>query len=664
MRARLHGRLGGEERGVILTVSALVVVVLAVVVALVVDLGQLRSDRRTNKSVADVAARAGISRLSYGPWAGVCQARRYLLQNAKGFSSFDPGSETWSNAATPPTVYSSTPCPVNPLTPDTTPCAANNPATWARLQATALGGRVTIEIQAGYAMPDSRFTEDSGRGDVGDPAFGSCDNLAVILTQDRELLFAPVIGVASGESRVRSVGRLNAVETLEFVAALQLLEENNCNVLQTGGAGTRVVSQPLGTYPGTIQIDSAADSGSCPAPILNGQATAGGPSIVACSTNSTNPICQSGTGDRPSRIGIYALNFSRPPGYITSGYPDTYGDRAAVGSPRTGRKFADRRYRANVDTFDESVKGVLTGNSGRPPGCASVVDNACTGNGLTWLVLQQTDCNNLVAFFLVPGRSSAQNIWFNCDLSVGSPLTLSAADSYMVVTGQLQVTSTFTVSDPRKLYIGGRATGNKIGLDLGGGGVLTVNNGGQLTCQTRTQVGKVTRMVVGNGSMNVASASTARLCQTFVLMASGYDKIPATDGTSPCKTTACSTYTGTVSISSGGFVDWSSPNEIRDRQPTANELATTNQFEDLALWTEAGGNGNSMAGGATTSMAGSFFLPNADSFNLAGGGALPVYLSAQFIATSMKVTGNATVNLVPNPIDSIPTSIYTVLLVR
>jgi hypothetical protein len=63
-------------------------------------------------------------------------------------------------------------------------------------------------------------------------------------------------------------------------------------------------------------------------------------------------------------------------------------------------------------------------------------------------------------------------------------------------------------------------------------------------------------------------------------------------------------------------------------------------------------------------MAGAFFLPNADAFNLAGNGSLPVYLSAQFIATSMKVTGGATVNLVPNPFDSIPTFVYNILLVR
>ena len=654
---------GTDERGVVLVITALVVVALAAIVALVVDLGQLRSDRRSNKAVADVAARAGISRLPFGPWAGVCQARRYLLDNAKGFDAFDAGSETWSNAATPATVAGTSPCPANVLTPDPTPCQPNAPATWAKLQATAGGGRFSIEIQAGYAMPDSRFAEDTGRADTGNPAAGSCDNLAVIVTQRRPLLFAPVLGVADGESRVRSVGRLNAIETLEFVAALQLLEEHKCAVLETGGANTRVISQPFQTYPGTIQIDSAADSGSCPSPILNGQATAGGPSIVACSTDSTNLSCLDGTGTRPSRIGIYALNFSRPPGYITSGYPSTYGDTAAMASPRTGRKYADRRYRANVRSLDATVKSVITGNSGRPPGCATVVNNACTGNGTTWLVLQPSDCGSLATFFLVPGRSSAQHIWFNCDLNVTTPLTLSAANSSIVVTGQLEVSNVFTITDPRRVYIGGRATGNKVGLDLSGG-VFTVNPGGHLSCNTRTEVGHTTRLVVGSGSMKVSSGATVRMCQTFVLLASGYDKVPSVDGNSPCQTSACAGYTGTISISSGGFVDWSAPNEIRDRLPDATELATTNPFEDLALWTEAGGNGNSMAGGATTSMAGSFFMPNADAFNLTGGGALPVYLSAQFIATSMKVSGGATVNLVPNPLDSIPTSVYTVVLVR
>ena len=658
MKGRAHG-----ERGAVLVVTALASVGALLMVALVVDLGQLRVDRRTNKGVADVAARAGIGRLPFAPWPGVCKARDFLLGNARGFSSFDPGSETWSNAAA--LVYATNPCPAAATATDSPRCVANAPASWAKIQATAGQGRFTIEIQSGYALPDARFAEDATRGDPGAADQGSCDNLAVIITERQAPSFAQVGGIGATNVRVRSVGRLNASETLDFVAALQLLERNKCGVLQTGGANTRVIAQPYGVYPGTIQIDSAGDSGTCPSPILNAQATSGGPSVLACSVNSTNPDCRPGTGTRPSRIGIFAINFKQPANVISTSFPSTYGDTKAVGSPRTGRKYTDLRYRNNIATLDQTAQTVLTGNSGRPPGCTLIQNNACTGNGVTWLVLQPLDCGTLNDFFLVSGRASAQNIWFNCDLNVTTAITLSASNSYIVVTGNLAVNNAFTITDPRKVYIGGQASGNKVGLDLtGSSSVLNMNVGGASTCSGRTGPGHANRLVIANGSLKSASGSTVRMCQTFTYMASGYGKVPATDGTVPCSSAACSNYTGTIVVSSGSSVDLSAPNEITGRLPDAAELATTNPFEDLGFWTEAGGNTNGLTGGAATRLRGVFFLPNADSFNLAGGGSLPIDLSAQFVSTSLKVTGGATVNLVPNPEDSVPVTIYTTLLVR
>jgi hypothetical protein len=247
---------------------------------------------------------------------------------------------------------------------------------------------------------------------------------------------------------------------------------------------------------------------------------------------------------------------------------------------------------------------------------------------------------------------------------VSSAVTLSAANSFIVVTGQLAVNATFTVTDPRTVYVGGKATGNKVGLDLtGSSSMLNMNMGAASSCSGRTGPGHANKLVLGNGSMKAASGSTIRMCQTFTYLASGYDKVPTVDGNDPCSS-PCSTYSGTIDISSGSTVDLSAPNEITGRLPAASELATTNPFEDLALWMEAGGNTNGMAGGASTRLTGVFFLPNADAFNLTGGGSLPIDLSAQFVSTSLKVAGGATVNLVPNPEDSIPVTIYTVLLVR
>jgi hypothetical protein len=641
---------------------ALISVSALMMVGLVLDGGQLRLDRRVSKGVTDMAARAGIARLPFGPWSGVCKAREFLLGNAKGFSTFDPGSETWSTVAGG--LIASNPCPGVAFAADAVPCAPNAPATWAKLQATAGSGRFTVEIQSGYSLPDPRFATDAGLGDAGATDMGSCDNLAVILTERQAPSFAQVGGGETTNVRVRSVGRLNSTQTLDFIAALQLLERNKCDVLQVGGNGTRVIAQPYNTYPGTIQIDSAGDVGSCPSPILNSQATSGGPAVLACSANSTNPDCRPGTGSRPSRVGIYAINFNKPEAIISSGFPATYGDTRAVASPRTGRKFTDLRYRANVAALDQEARSVLTGNGGLPPGCTSVnlLTSTCTGNGLTWLVVQ--DCGALGTFFnAVLGRNAMQNIWFRCDLNVTTPLALSAANSYIVVTGKLAVNSTFTISDPRKVYIGGEASGNKVGLDLTGSGTLNMNTGGETLCSARIDPGHSNRLVVGNGSMKVASGFTARMCQTFSFLASGYGRVPTVNGTLPCGS-SCSTYTGTVEVTAGATVDLSAPNEITGRLPDAAELMTTNPFEDLGLWVEAGGGNNGLTGGAATKLRGVFFLPNADPFTLAGGGSLPIDLSAQFVSRTLKVQGGATVNLVPNPEDSIPVTIYTTLLVR
>ncbi|HWI05872.1 MAG TPA: hypothetical protein VNT52_18840, partial [Acidimicrobiales bacterium] len=226
------------------------------------------------------------------------------------------------------------------------------------------------------------------------------------------------------------------------------------------------------------------------------------------------------------------------------------------------------------------------------------------------------------------------------------------------------VNSIFTLDDPRKVYVGGTDAGNKIGLELTGSGTLNMNTGGAIACSGRAGTDIANRLVVGKGSLRVGAGFTVRLCHTFTYLASGYDKVPAADGTVPCLTTACGNYSGTISISSGANVDMSAPNQITGRLPSAAELANTNPFEDLVMWTEAGGNSNTMAGGASTNLTGVFFLPNAKDFNLTGGGSLPIRLSAQFVSTTLKVTGNATINLVPNPEDSIPVTIYTTLLVR
>lgn len=680
-----------DERGGIIILYGLAVTAIATMAALVLDLGQLRADRRVNKTVADTAVRAGLGVLQAGPWSGVCRARDYVAANS-GFTSFDPGSERWFQLASPLNELTSSPCLNTGGAPFVNLClpggmGAPRTDTWGRLTATAGAGRFTVEIQSGYAMPDSRFPEDQvAVADTGDPLKGSCDNLVVIISERRTPLFGGIVDGRDRTTTIRSVGRLSQISNGEHNPALLLLERHGCEVLVAGSNNTRVIAQPYLDHPGVIQIDSADDEGGCAngQAVLNGADTSGGPSIIACSAKTVAPTpgCNPATGDKAARVGIYALNFPHLPGdRVTTDFPSTYGDRQAVPSAQSGRAPLDSLYRQNVQTLDTTAEAVLTGNAGKPPGCASVVNNACTGNGITWLVLQQADCNSLASnslfnFFnplipVLPLRTLAQNIWFNCDLSVKTPLplVLAGVNSSVVVTGQLQVLGDFSISDPRTVYVGGRSTGNRIGLDVGNGGVLSVNRASAVDCTARAGLGRYTKVVVGNGSMTLASGGAAHLCQTFVFMANGFDKVPATDNTAPCSD-PCDGYGGTVGIGSGSTVDWSAPNLIVNRRPDFDEIdlgglsPPLSPYEDLGLWTEAGGTANSISGNGATSMAGIFFLGNADAFTLAGNSGADVYLSAQFISRRMKVTGGAVVNLVLNPYDAVPVVGYELVLVR
>ena len=657
--------------------------------ALVLDIAEMRTVRRINKSVADMSVRAGLGVLNLGPWSGVCRAADYL-RTSKGIAGFDPGSERWFQLSNPLSQLTSSPC-LNPSLNLCLPGALGVPnmATWGRLTATAGNGRYSIEIQSGYHLPDPRFPEDTlVPADTGDPLKGECDNLSVVIRETHKPLFGKVFGAQARTTTIRSVGRMSMVASEEYSPALLLLEQHGCDVLTVNSNNSRVIAQPYLQYPGVIQIDSANDNPSiCNSnqAVLNGAETQGGPSIVACSARTVNPTpgCNIATSDYPSRIGIFALNFTHPPGnYVTSGYPQTYGDTQAVPGALAGRYPLDYMYRQNVISLESEAKTTLTGNGGLPPGCAAVVNNSCTSSttGKTWLVLSQTDCNTLdstspINFFnplipVVPPRTAAQNIWFNCDLSVKTPspgVLLTALNSNIVVTGQLAITGSFSILDPRSVLIGGRDTGNRVGLDLGNGSNLNIGNPVPgVACPPPTSVPKYTKMVVGKGSFTMASGGSAHLCQTFLYMASGYDKIPVAPGTEPC---ACLDYSGKVSIGSGAVVDWSAPNLINGRRPTKSEVdlllnpSSSSPFEDLGLWTEAGG-ANTVSGGGSTHMAGVFFLGNANQFTLAGNAGANVYLSAQFISTRMKVTGGAVVNLVLNPFDAVPVVIPNIVLVR
>ena len=131
-----------DERGVIVLIYALGMTAMVTIAAMVIDLAQLRTDRRINKTVADTAVRAGLGVLQAGPWSGVCRAREYLKTNAPGMTNFDPGSEKWFQVSAPLDSLTSSPCVNVTNAPFINLCLPGQLGiprtdTWGRLTATA-----------------------------------------------------------------------------------------------------------------------------------------------------------------------------------------------------------------------------------------------------------------------------------------------------------------------------------------------------------------------------------------------------------------------------------------------------------------------------------------------------------------------------------------------
>jgi hypothetical protein len=651
------GRGDTAERGVTLILMALLMVALITIVAIVVDIAMVRSDRTTNQSAADFASTAGVQDLDDGPWAAVCSAYDYLREQEVAFQGLSLSAGTCS----PPAV---------------TVCDADDPSTWAGLVATSADGSITVEILSPYdpsADVSNNYPEEAAHaGDPGVP----CQQVGVRIAERRDPMFASVIGAGSMTTHIRSVARTEAGRPKE-PAALILLERRDCNVIQTGGSNTQVIARAQESRPGIIHMDSDA-SGSCSAqPIINGQSTSSGPSILACSTDQAQFGC-SPTGASPnvaSIIGVVAAKVN-PGGNIARAYSEgRYGDTPYRGADLFTRGAVDERYGQPARALDARMTTLFARPStANPPGCGPVdpLLSTCISGSETWVVLSGDVCAPAQASALAP---LAQNVWFNCgDYSVNAELTLPLARKVIFNGGDLNVTSTLSAPMAREVLVRGRDTGNKVGLRVGNGGQLLLNHGSASQC-AGFNPGQANTLGLFRGTYDVRSGGYVRTCFTFAFLASGGNKVPSSNGTPPCPSVdnplLCDGYTGNFNLQAGGLAHWTAPDlesrpfcqpglpaDVDCYEPTA----AGREFEDLALWTEAAIS-NALNGGASSRVSGIFFLPNADEFSLAGGGSLPIELNAQFITRKLHISGGATLALTPDPNDAItvPTSSYTLV---
>lgn len=237
-------RQARDERGAFLIIWALLAVALFAMVAIVIDLGQLRTARRDNQSTADLAALAAGQNLGNGLPRQACN---------------DAWSYLKSNVPDLPTSATS-PCGTVPVA-----CPAPVPAIASRtFTSTAAPYIVTIT----YPVTDA---------DIADPKFGGvgandgqvCQRMRVSVKRSLTAFFAGVINQRNLSTTASAVVRSNR-STPTDKPSLWLLEPSLCNSLTTSGTGSIEVGTTTPPKPGFITVDSAGTGSNCGNTISSG----------------------------------------------------------------------------------------------------------------------------------------------------------------------------------------------------------------------------------------------------------------------------------------------------------------------------------------------------------------------------------------------------------
>jgi Flp pilus assembly protein TadG len=262
-------RRSQDERGLVLVLFAALMVALLGMSAIVVDLSQQRSSRRSAQSIADIAALGGGKSLSAGdPGAACVDAITYLNANVKDLSPKINAAGFCTQAGNNVTL---------------TNCSVAGGS--AQAKPTTTVGRYTVGLM--YPVLDSDMTDAryTGKGKRdGTP----CQRMGVRVGIKDNTYFGRVLGASTLEvSRLAVVKMSNSRGSR--IPALWLLDPYGCTALAISGGsqltlGDTSVSPPI---PGVATIDS--DGTKCSQNQTALSATGTGTFLKAIPTTGVNP---------------------------------------------------------------------------------------------------------------------------------------------------------------------------------------------------------------------------------------------------------------------------------------------------------------------------------------------------------------------------------------
>jgi len=250
-----------RDSGAVLVLVAVSLVTLLTLVALVVDLGFIRDERRSHQSAVDFAALSAGKALGAdaGPdgQAGCTAAVQYLRANVDDL----PGTAAVSCAALPANCS-----------------GASSPVT---VSDGGTAGKYQIEIT--YPVSDVSIADarTGTRGYDGDP----CERIMVRLTSSVDAFFASVLGEDTLEIDTQAVVRQVEADKRRM-PSFWLLEPFECGALEVGGGS--VVQSGSATRAGVILLDSDGSQCTGQSKTLEVQGLGGGAAttIVAKSAGS------------------------------------------------------------------------------------------------------------------------------------------------------------------------------------------------------------------------------------------------------------------------------------------------------------------------------------------------------------------------------------------
>ena len=580
-----------DESGAVTVMVAMSMVAVLVAAAMVLDFGIARLDRQQNKAVADAATTAGMRGLDMGDaethsFNGVCQALDFLKANKPALASL-----SWAPCSDPARLA--------------TICEWDDPLTHASFTGSANG--ITVEIRSPYDLASSGWPEEELDTLAADQltAEDSCSQMSVVVRQTRQ----PGLGSLATDSdlttSVRSVGRVSRGTRDDQPVALLLLERAGCSAIEVNGINAFVRVLATGNVPGLIHSDST------------GEACEGSQRILV-GDHPDGVIAQAGVGS-PGLIRVRAFGTAEGV-YSYDSATNVVAEGGAVGpGPLVGRGPVDARYmsatRAAISDYETAA--------------------ASAGAGWTRL-----DCGAAKADLQsAPGR-----LWINCGNKSfnTSDLTLTASEIFF--DAKSVTAPNLSMPNAARVYVRGDGAPNGAGISVQGSSSFSMGRGSSnSTCPDTTTTPTLTRsrLVIGAGSFISNPTSTVRLCGTTVILRGGVTGgcVPSTYGTAPSDTVLCN---GRLGLS--GSTDWTAPNSVSGQATPAD----WNDFEDLAVWTEASATHN-MGGGARMRLSGVFFLPNGE-FKVNGNGVQDVR-NSQYIARWFRADGNSRLDLQPLPFD-------------